>query len=51
MKAISVNASPNMGKGNTALLLDPFLEGLRKEGAEVGLLYHRDYRAALEPDA
>ena len=39
MKAIAINASPHMGKGNTALLLDPFLEGMREAGAEVELFY------------
>jgi multimeric flavodoxin WrbA len=28
-----------MGKGNTALVLDPFLEGMREMGAEVELFY------------
>ena len=39
MKVIAINSSPNMGKGNTALVLDPFLEGMRKAGAEVELFY------------
>jgi multimeric flavodoxin WrbA len=39
MKIIAINSSPNMGKGNTALVLDPFLEGTRQAGAEVELFY------------
>jgi len=41
MKVLAINASPHMGKGNTALILDPFVEGLREAGAEVELLYTR----------
>jgi multimeric flavodoxin WrbA len=39
MKVVAINSSPNMGKGNTALVLDPFLEGMREMGAEVDLFY------------
>jgi multimeric flavodoxin WrbA len=39
MKAVAINSSPNMGEGNTALVLDPFLEGMREVGAEVELFY------------
>ncbi len=39
MKVVAINSSPLMGKGNTALILDPFLEGMREAGAEVELLY------------
>ena len=39
MKVLAINSSPNMGKGNTALLLDPFLEGMKKAGAEIDLFY------------
>jgi multimeric flavodoxin WrbA len=39
MKVIAINSSPNMSKGNTALVLDPFLQGMRKAGAEVELFY------------
>ena len=42
MKVLAINGSPHKGKGNTALILDPFLEGLRDGGAEVELLYTRD---------
>ncbi len=39
MKVLAINSSPLMDKGNTALILDPFLEGMREAGAEVELLY------------
>jgi multimeric flavodoxin WrbA len=39
MKVIAINSSPNMDKGNTALVLRPFLEGMREAGAEVELFY------------
>jgi multimeric flavodoxin WrbA len=38
-KVLAFNSSPNMDKGNTALILAPFLEGVREAGAEVELLY------------
>ena len=41
MKVVAINGSPNMGKGNTALVLGPFLEGVREAGAEVELFYTR----------
>ena len=39
MKVLAFNGSPNMDKGNTALILEPFLQGVRDGGAEVELLY------------
>jgi multimeric flavodoxin WrbA len=39
MKVVAINSSPNMDKGNTALVLGPFLEGMRKAKAEVELFY------------
>jgi multimeric flavodoxin WrbA len=39
MKVLAINGSPHMQKGNTALILGPFLEGMREAGAEVELLY------------
>ena len=39
MKVVAINGSPNMDKGNTALVLGPFLEGVREAGAEVELFY------------
>jgi multimeric flavodoxin WrbA len=42
MKVLAINGSPHRGRGNTALILEPFLEGLRGGGAEVELLCTRD---------
>jgi multimeric flavodoxin WrbA len=39
MKAIAINASPKMDKGNTAAILRPFLDGMREAGAEVEVFY------------
>jgi len=41
MKVLSFNCSPRMEKGNTALILTPFLEGMREAGADVELFYTR----------
>ncbi len=41
MKVLAFNSSPNMAKGGTALILAPFLAGLKKAGAEVELFYLR----------
>lgn len=43
-KVIAVNSSPNMDKGNTALILMPFLEGMQEMGAEVELFYTKKLR-------
>ncbi|MGD9395991.1 MAG: flavodoxin family protein [Candidatus Thorarchaeota archaeon] len=39
LKIIAVNSSPNMEKGNTAIILTPFLEGMQEKGGEVELFY------------
>jgi multimeric flavodoxin WrbA len=39
MKVLAINSSPMMEKGNTALILDPFLTGMKEEGAEIEVLY------------
>lgn len=39
MKAIAINASQMMDKGNTAAILIPFLDGMREAGAEVEIYY------------
>jgi multimeric flavodoxin WrbA len=39
MKVLAINGSPKMDKGNTAMILDPFLQGMREAGAEVELYY------------
>lgn len=40
MEVVTIN-SPNKDKWNTALILDPFMEGMKKR-AEVKLYYTRD---------
>jgi len=41
MKVLAFNCSPRMDNGNTALILNPFLEGMKEVGAEVELFYTR----------
>jgi len=44
MQVIAINCSPNGGRGNTAVILDPFLAGMRGAGADVELLETRRLR-------
>jgi multimeric flavodoxin WrbA len=46
MKVLAINSSPRMERGNTALILEPFLEGLREGGADVELFYARKLKIA-----
>ena len=39
MKVLALNSSPNMEKGGTASILNPFLEGMEDAGAHVELIY------------
>jgi len=39
---IAINGSPNRDRGNTAQILNPFLEGTREAGADVNLYYTGD---------
>jgi multimeric flavodoxin WrbA len=39
MKVFAINSSPLMAKGNTAVILNPFLDGMKEAGAEVELFY------------
>jgi multimeric flavodoxin WrbA len=39
MKVLAVNCSPKTDKGNTAVILEPFLDGMREAGAEVETVY------------
>ena len=41
MRVLGFNSSPRMEKGNTALIVTPFLEGMKESGAEVELFYTR----------
>jgi multimeric flavodoxin WrbA len=38
-KAIAINGSPRMEKGDTAMILTPFIEGMTEAGSEVELFY------------
>jgi len=39
MKAIALNGSPHMEEGNTAMILNPFLEGMKEAGCDVEVFY------------
>ena len=39
MKAIAVNGSPRKNKGNTAMILNAFIQGMEDAGAEIEVLY------------
>lgn len=41
MKVLAINGSPHMNDGNTTLILNPFLDGMREAGADVELFYTR----------
>ncbi|MHA1199261.1 MAG: flavodoxin family protein [Candidatus Heimdallarchaeaceae archaeon] len=42
MKVIAINSSPLGDKGNTAMILNPLLEGMKDSGAEVSLYFTKD---------
>ncbi len=44
MKVLAFNGSPRKDKGNTAAILNPFLDGMRKSGADVELYYTKDLK-------
>jgi len=44
MRVLAFNASPRMRRGNTALILTPFLEGMEEAGAQVELIYVKKLR-------
>jgi multimeric flavodoxin WrbA len=44
MNVLAINGSPNGEKGNTALILKPFLEGMKETGAEIHLFYTKDLK-------
>ena len=39
MRVVAFNSSPLIEKGNTSVILTPFLEGLKETGANVELFY------------
>ena len=39
MKIVVINGNPKMDKGDTAVIVNPFLEGMKETGAEVRLFY------------
>src|SRR5512137_2308161 len=41
MNVLAINGSPHMDDGNTAMILNPFLDGMREAGADVELFYTR----------
>lgn len=41
MKVLAINGSPHMEEGNTAMILNPFLEGMKEAGSEVEVFYTR----------
>ena len=43
-KVLAFNSSPRKEKGNTALILNHFIEGMREAGAEVDLYYNYDLK-------
>ena len=40
-KAVAINGSPRMEKGNTAMILTPFIQGMMDAGSEVEIFYAR----------
>ena len=44
MKVLAFNSSPNMENGNTALILNPFLKGMKEAGAEIDLFYTKNLK-------
>lgn len=48
MKAIAINASQMMDKGNTAAILTHFLDGMREAGAEVEVYCTKQLAITLE---
>ena len=42
MKVLAINGSPHMDEGNTAMILNPFLEGMKEAGSEVEVFLHQE---------
>ena len=49
MQILAFNCSPNMAEGNTAMILNPFLEGMLSAGADVDLFFTK--RLKIRPCA
>jgi multimeric flavodoxin WrbA len=41
VRVLAFNCSPKMDKGNTAMILNPFLDGMREAGATIEIFYTR----------
>jgi multimeric flavodoxin WrbA len=41
-RVLVINSSPNKDKGNTAVILNPFLDGIKEEGAKVEIYCTKD---------
>jgi len=46
MKVLAINSSPHMDKVNTAMVLAPFLDGMKEARAEVEVVYTRKLKIA-----
>jgi multimeric flavodoxin WrbA len=44
MKILAINSSPNKDKGNTSLILNPFLDGIKEEKNDIELYYTSDLK-------
>lgn len=44
MKVVVINSSPHKDKGNTALILNPFIEGIKEKGTEVEIYYTNELK-------
>jgi multimeric flavodoxin WrbA len=44
MMIVAINSSPNMDEGSTALILNPFLDGMKEADAEVELFYTKNLK-------
>jgi len=43
-KAVVINGSPRKDKGNTAMILDPFIHGMTEAGADVEVFYTKNLK-------
>jgi len=47
MHVVATNSSPRMEKGNTVLIMNPFLEGMKEAGTQVELVYSK--KLSIQP--